>query len=560
MEKLESLLSMSLQASKEEREQSMELGVGVFEEAKIFEVIIKHNGDISFLEEIFPRTKIIQLLNGYAVGEIPEEYIELLNQIPQIEYVEKPKLFFFQDFQSISISCINAVKGGENGLDGKGIITAVIDSGINMLLPEFRKENGESRIIALWDQSVRGTGTRWHDLGREYTKEEIEAAIQAQQQLAMDTVDHGTPVTSIACGNNGVASGSDILFVKLLPSRQGGFPRTTQIMMAVDYVLRMAQRIGKPVAINLSLGNNYGAHNGRTILEQYLADVQLYWKTSICVGAGNEAVAASHVSGKMIENRMERVKFAITEYQTSLNLQIWTRYADSFEVRIIMPNGAVLGTLNSYNRIQRFSAPQTEVLGYQGEATPYSTFQETYLDFIGEPYVIFGIWELEFVPKRILEGTYNIWFPSSVVLNQGTGFLMPTQDLSVTIPGTEPSVITVGAYDNKTDRYAPFSGRGGKYVLKPDIVAPGIGIRAIGNLGEIRTYTGTSFATPFVTGSVALLMEWGITNENDKYMYGEKVKAYLQSGARRLPGEEIPNIKIGYGALCLSQSFKKKSI
>ena len=126
---------------------------------------------------------------------------------------------------------------------------------------------------------------------------------------------------------------------------------------------------------------------------------------------------------------------------------------------------------------------------------------------------------------------------------------------------------TVGAYDSTYDSYADFSGRG--YVdarstlgvtaagmTKPDIVAPGVNIIAPSIFGGYQSFTGTSFATPIVAGCAALLMQWGIVMGNDQYLYGEKVKAYLRSGARPIRGEvEYPNAKTGWGALCFADSF-----
>ena len=68
--------------------------------------------------------------------------------------------------------------------------------------------------------------------------------------------------------------------------------------------------------------------------------------------------------------------------------------------------------------------------------------------------------------------------------------------------------------------------------------------------------TGTSFATPFVTGAAAMLMQWGIINGNDPFLYGEKVRAYLRRGARSLPGFTVyPNNQVGYGSLCVRESL-----
>lgn len=73
----------------------------------------------------------------------------------------------------------------------------------------------------------------------------------------------------------------------------------------------------------------------------------------------------------------------------------------------------------------------------------------------------------------------------------------------------------------------------------PDLVALGVDVRVPTEDGGIRVVSGTSFATPFVTGSATLLMEWGVVRKQDPFLYGEKVKAYLRSGARPIRGERI---------------------
>ena len=165
----------------------------------------------------------------------------------------------------------------------------------------------------------------------------------------------------------------------------------------------------------------------------------------------------------------------------------------------------------------------------------------------------------------MVTGNYYFYLPSSVVLNSGTRFFSPTPEVTFTIPSTSRRVITVGAYHAVYDSYADFSGRG--YLLenrmeglvanesvKPDLVAPGVGIVISDGYGGTQEVTGTSFAAPFVTGAAALMMEWGIVKGNDPYLYGEKVKAYLRRGARPLRGEDVyPNARVGaYGNIVSS--------
>ena len=162
-----------------------------------------------------------------------------------------------------------------------------------------------------------------------------------------------------------------------------------------------------------------------------------------------------------------------------------------------------------------------------------------------------GVWKIRLIPRRVVEGRYDFWLPSSGALNPNTRFFGPTVNTTLTIPSTAQKIIAVGAYDSRLMTYAAFSGRGNtrdERQIKPDLVAPGVGITTTAVGGSYTNVTGTSFATPFVTGSAAIMMQWGIVEGNDPFLYGEKVRAYLQRGAMRLPTLiGYPNPIVGYG-------------
>lgn len=555
-QKIENLLNISLNATQEEREKSLNLDVGINSAENRWDIIVKHNQSIMFLEEKYPQTTVEELLAGYAIITTREGYIEAIAGENAVDYVEKPKSLFFELGYSKIAACVYR-RGNSNagGSGGRGILTAVIDSGIDILNSEFQNGNGTTRIVEIWDQSVNEV----------YTQEQINEAVRAGRRLAYDAGRHGTNVALIACGNNGVAYGADILVVKLAPSRSNSFPRTTEVMRAFDYVVRTAMRRGQPVAINLSLGNNYGSHDGTSILENYIDEISNMWRMVICVGTGNEGVRGTHHSGMLTDDIETSVEFSVGDYQTSINFQIWKQYPDEVEVELVSPSGRRIGPLRQIDSLQRFNSGNTRILGYFGEPNPYSAIQEVYIDFIpARDYIDGGIWQIHLIPRRIINGRYDIWLPSAAVLNNNTRFLNNSADNTLTIPSTARRAVSVGAYDPRRESYGDFSGRGignnvfaGNFLYtKPDVVAPGVDVvLEAGTVGE-RSVTGTSFATPFVTGIATLLMEWGIILGNDPYMYGEKVKASLWKGARQLTGfPETPNNVTGWGAVCFLDSL-----
>lgn len=576
-QKIENLLNLALDATPGEREKSLELDVGYDSAENEWDLIVKYSGSLERVKELAAR--VVELQNEYAIITIRESEIENLAQIPEIEYIEKPKRLFFQVANGRRVSCIDAVRDARFGLYGQGVLTAVIDSGIEYENADFRNEDGTTRIRALWDQSLApGEGRippEGYVMGAEYTAEQINEALNQSTLMdrrrivpSEDISGHGTAVAGIAAGNGrnsggryaGVAPRSELLVVKLGNPRQEGFPRTTELMQGIDYVIRKALELRMPVAVNISFGNTYGSHDGTSLLERFIDDLSNIWKSSICIGSGNEAASAGHTSGVMTPGREEIIQLAVQDSQTAISIQLWKEYTDIVDISLMTPSGVTVGPLQEILGPQRFAVGGTEILLYYGEPSPYSTAQEIYIDMLPrETYITGGVWRIILTPRKIVSGAYELWLPSENVLNKGTGFLFPTDHTTLTIPSTAGRVITVGAYNALTFVYADFSGRGytrETNLIKPDIVAPGVDVTAAAVGGGYAQFTGTSFATPFVTGGAALLMEWGIVRGNDPYLFGEKVKAYFRRGARPLPGfTEYPNPQVGYGALCVRDSI-----
>lgn len=571
-QKIENLLNLALSANEEEREKSLELDVGYYPIARTWEVIIKYSGTLGQVREI--AESVVELSNEFAIVTVREDRLEALAGIEAVEYIEKPKRLFFQVENGRRVSCMTSVQIRPPKLYGAGVLVAIIDSGIDYANLDFRNADGTTRIYALWDQTIPGNPPEGYVQGTEYTQEKINEALQQENRTermkivpSEDRSGHGTAVAGIAAGNGrgskgaryqGVASESGILVVKLGTPREEGFPRTTELMQAIDYVVKKAQRAGRPVAINISFGNTYGSHTGTSLLERFIADIANLWKSVICIGMGNEGASAGHTAGILKENTEERIPLAVQMKETAINVQIWKSYHDIVDISLISPAGVQIGPIPEVIGTQRFVVGDTEILLYYGEPSPFHVSQEIFIEFLPkDSYITPGIWQFVLTPRKIVTGEYDLWLPSENVLNRGTAFRYPTERGTLTIPSTSQRVISVGAYDSLTFAYADFSGRGGlEGESKPDLVAPGVDITAPTPSGIYQTFTGTSFATPFVSGAAALMMEWGIVRGNDPYLYGEKVKAYLRRGARPLPGfTEYPNPQVGYGALCLRDSL-----
>ena len=575
-QKLANDLNLALDMGYERVAADSGLYTGYDSGSNTWELIVKYTGDIQSVAKRYGASAVV-LLGGYAIVTLPQEHINEFADCAEVVYIEKPHRLFFSDRQALERSCVYYAWSEPYSLSGEGVLAAVIDSGIDWKNTDFRNSDGSTRILKLWDQTVAPESSGYappegYVVGTEYNRDVINLALSGDEaalrsmNLSRDYSGHGTFVTGIAAGNGqgmagsfrGVAFESELIIVKLGDSEQRQFPRTTRLMEAVNYCIMEAQKEGKPVVINMSFGNNQGSHDGTDLLSTYLNAASDVWKNVIVCGSGNEAGNGIHASGMLSGRKAESVELAVGEYESGFNLQLWKNYSDEYGVELIAPSGERSGNLRTYGA-DRMSLDNTQVYVYYGQPTPYSRYQQLYFEFVpAGGYVTPGVWRIVMTPVRIVDGRYDLWLQESATLNEDTRFFSPSEETTLTVPSAAGKVITVGAYNSRTDAYADFSGRGYTRTndnIKPDIVAPGVNIVSTAVNGGYTVRSGTSMAVPFVSGSAALLMQWGIVKRNDPYLYGEKVKAYLIRTARHLPGEPVPSKRTGWGALCLRNVF-----
>lgn len=590
-QKIEPLLWESFYATAEELAKSPELSAGIdLEDTPLdtvspgnllptWEVIIRYVGDEDTFRTNFPDLAFTALSGGYGILRASKEQIIALAGSPLVTYIEKPKNLYFEVAEGRRASCINSLQNAyPSSFTGRGVLVGIIDSGIDYMHPDFRNADGTTRIAALWDQSIAPDDNKgWlppqgYSLGTLFTEEQINEAINApssalQKEIcpSIDLSGHGTHVAGIAAGNGansggvlrGVAYEAALLVVKLAPSDPKGFPNTTQLMQAINFCVEESIRRFTPLALNISLGNTYGSHSGTSLIETFIDTISEQGRCSIVIGSGNEGSSGGHTGG--ILSGPQRIEFSVSDYTPGLSIQLWKHYSDDILIAISGPVSGMQVTADAVSGTQRYRMRNTNLLLYYGEPSPYSIYQEIYIDLLPvSSYLDAGVWSITLIPQNVQEGSWEMWLPSSSVRSESTRFLLPTPDTTLTIPSTSARSITVGAYDAATDALAAFSGRGYTWSTmqnKPDLVAPGVDITSCAPGGGYTERTGTSMAAPFVTGSAACLMQWGIVLGNDPFLYGEKLKAYLRKGARPLPAfTKYPNPEVGWGALCLNNS------
>ena len=522
----------------------------------------------------------------FAVLHIPMDDLESPMNFSYYTYSAIPKLYSLLDTDSMEASGIlPASRIPAFGNQGQGVLIGFVDTGIDYQNPLFRKEDGSSRILGIWDQTletgvldpVNGFQALY---GTQYSREEIDQALAAPDPLALvpsaDENGHGTFLASVAAGGEdpdqdftGAAPRASIAMVKLKPAkaylrdfyliREGADAyQENDIMMGVAYLLHLARRFSMPLVICLGLGTNQGSHVGKSPLGLYLDDINIYAGTAVITAAGNETGYGHHYRAvTRPEETLQTVELNVGEKDSGFSMEFWAQDVDIYRVGFISPTGEVVDPLPSSTEeenVIRFLVEQTEITVFSSIVNTATGSQMVFIRF-KDPMP--GIWNLTVSSALNVTGAFHIWLPSRGFISDTTYFLRPDPDTLVTGPGNSQYALTVSAYDHTTGGIYIHSSRGFSRSgqIKPELAAPGVNITGAGLRSGFVQRSGTSAAAAHAAGAAAILLHWGILERNDPFMNTSAIKTYLIRGAKRNPALTYPNREFGYGTLDLYQAF-----
>ncbi len=494
---------------------------------------------------------------GFGVVNIAVDKLGELAKNRSIQYIEIAKQLYTTDSSSNRAACVQPARDNF-GIEGEGALIGFIDSGIDYTHPAFINEDGTTRIEYIYDLS---------EGGNIYNKAKINEALKSPDPFSIvtsyDETEHGTHVAGIACAGGkinpnyyGVAPKSSIIMVK---STRGDFALSTSIMRGLKFLVDKGKELKMPLAVNISLSTNDGAHNGTSLLEQYISTIATVERITICIAAGNEGSASHHVGGELKDENRIALNIAGDEKNVVINL--YKAVLQDISIQIINPTGATSGYIEVKEGYVNGSVGLDRYRLLDTGPKPFDIVGEIVLSLItNNQYISAGQWQILIRVNNNYTGMFDMWLPILEGLNIETKFSQPTVTNTLGIPATVRNIIAVGSYNYINNNISPFSGRGRPTVfspIRPDLVAPGENIISVVPNRGFDTKTGTSMATPHVVGIAALLMEWGIAKNNDPFLFGERLKFYLVRGANRNRTDVIyPNVSWGYGEVCAYNAFQ----
>ena len=515
--------------------------------------------------------------DGYIVGYINQAYVtQLLSDLGGDFLYFLPRIMSPTDSHSNDASGITQVLNQPFlNLSGRGVIIGIVDTGIDYRKDAFKFEDGSTKILGIWDQTV--DGKRQDDLyfGSTYTSDDINNANRSSDPYSIvpsvDEDGHGTFLASVAASNEpgeyiGAAPKAYLLIVKLKKASQYLIDRylitndnpnlyeSTDYMLGMKYILDASKKFNMPIVMCIGMGTNDGAHDGNSLIEEYISFVSQRVGYAFVTAVGNEANAKHHTQGRIPATRAtDQISIKVGEQGASFTVIIHSPGYDKISAGVTSPTGEAVSRVSFQSGLE-FS----NQLVLENTRITLRYFRDNNNNVI----VSFknatqGIWNIILYGDLIINGEYWAWLPITGQISPTVEFLRPTPEYTIVIPSTALRAIKCGAYNSKDQSLLVSSSWGPTRLLRiaPDFVAPGVDVKGIYPTGY-GTMTGTSVAAAITAGIAALLFEWGIVNGNKPAMDSDLIRSYLISGCQRESNLAYPNIQWGFGKVNLYGTFE----
>ncbi|MFI3210287.1 MAG: bile acid germinant receptor pseudoprotease CspC [Peptostreptococcaceae bacterium] len=446
-------------------------------------------------------------------------------------------------------------------VDGKGVLIGILDSGIDYLNETFIYENGESKIVSIWDQSKPTSGNV--KFGEEISNTMINDAIKNNDNiLSIDEVGTGTIASSIV---SNICTESNLIVVKLkrykdiyedekISYNEGDF------LAGIKYILDKAEELDLPLILNLTCGTMSGSVEELNLLDTFteLSKPRVF----VVGGAGNEGNTGIHFEGKLEKvNDTLDVVIEVGKIR-DLDILLEPRSIDKISVQLISPSGEI--SYIAYYKPQnivytgKFNTEDTNYLITYTYPDILSAKQKTMIRLEdAKP----GVWTIRVISEFFMDGEFNLYLPNRALLDNETRFLDSNSISTTTTYSHGRNVITVGVYDDKTDSMWLSSSKGSKSAIyiKPDIVASGVDIISDFLNKTKNTSTGSGVSSSITTGVLSIIIEYLITQSEFTRLtlFTEVIKTYLMLGADKKDIYNYPNLSQGYGILNLQNTIKE---
>ncbi len=463
-------------------------------------------------------------------------------------------------------------------LKGQGVLLGFVDTGIDYTQKVFQNSDGTSKIQFIYDQSIPGTPPDGFPIGTEYTNAQINAALASQTPLTVlphtDEAGHGTFLASVAAGSHdgdfiGAAPNADIIMVKLkdaypfmreylfVPEEQKHAFEATSVMLGVEYIIRKARELNRPVIICIALGSNYDSHDGSSPLEDYLFTISNIPGVCICVAAGNESQAKHHYYNHFSRERTpENIDIQVGKNAGNILVIITNNMSDVISVSVRSPTGELVRRVPAKPQLTQV----TKLILEEAEVSvsyrfPVSSSGDQ-VTFVRIRNATPGLWTITAYGDFIIDGSIRAWLPITGFVSPNVEFLSSTPYNTITFPATGLGPICCGAYNSVRNILYPLSSWGPTRIQNdiPDLLAPGYQIGGIYPNG-FGYMSGTSCAAAITAGACALMLQWAIVKGNDFGFCTPVIRAYLIRGCNRNELMIYPNNQWGYGMLNLTRSF-----